>query len=108
VTFQINEDGIIADFHVDGTKVHRRLIDPNRTAILERNKELRRNQGAVRTTSFGKLELDIPIPDWKALCSVFPALGDNTHPDHKKTLRKFMASDLSAPYKVNERNKKRC
>ena len=106
MSFQINEGGIIGDFHVEGKTVHRRIIDPNRKAILERNKEIRRNPGAIRTTSFGKLELDIPIPDWKALCSVFPALADNKHPDHKMTLRKFMASSLSDPYRLQDRKKR--
>jgi hypothetical protein len=78
-----------------------------RNKILERNAELRKNSGAVKTTSFGKLELDIPLCDMPFLDSMYPGLADPSHPDHKWQLRKFMKSPASAPYRIQESTARR-
>ena len=77
----------------------------DRSAILERNAELRKNDGAVRTWDFGKLELDIPITDFKVLAKLYPGLDDPRHPDHKYQMRKFLKSPASAPYRVIEQKR---
>jgi len=77
----------------------------DRTAILARNQELRKNQGAVRTQSFGKLELDIPVTDFKVIAKFYPGIDNPAHPDHKWQMRRFLKSPASDPYRVNERKR---
>jgi hypothetical protein len=90
---------------MDGTVARSRSYQPNRAAILKQNRELRKSPDAVRTTSFGKLELDIPITDWKVLGKFFPGLDDPSHPDHKWQMRRFLKSPASDPYRIVERKK---
>lgn len=72
---------------------------------MERNNELRKNPGAVKTTSFGKLELDIPISHMPMLDKFYPGIADPAHPDHKWQLRAFMGSPASAPYRLQDRKR---
>ena len=84
----------------------RHMIDPNISrAVKQRNAELRKTEGAVKTTSFGKLELDIPIQDLYMLDKYFPGLANPRHPDHKWQLRKFMKSPASAPYRLQDQRR---
>ena len=73
--------------------------------IMDRNRELRKAEGAVKTTTFGKLELDIPLAHMPMLNKFFPGIADPAHPDHKWQLRKFMASPASDPYRLQERKR---
>ena len=95
------------EYVAEDEKVYARpMIDTNiRRAVLARNKELQKNAGAVKTTSFGKLELDIPLTDVPAINSLFPGALDSTHPDHKFALKAFMASAASAPYRLQEKKR---
>jgi len=54
------------------------LTQPTRNLILERNKELRKNPGAIRDLSFGRQAASIPIIDYLALKKKHPILN---HPD---------------------------
>jgi hypothetical protein len=103
--FYIPGGGVTGEYHIDGDKVHRRLISPVADKVMERNKELRRNPGAVRTTSFGKLELDIPLAHMPMLDKYFPGIANPAHPDHKWQLRRFMKSPVSAPYRLQEQKR---
>ena len=103
--FTLQGAGVIGEYHIDGDKVHRRLISPVRDKILGRNQELRKNDGAVKTTSFGKLELDIPICDIPMINGLYPGAMDPGHPDHKYQLRAFMKSPASEPYRLQERKR---
>ena len=89
---------------LEDDKVHaRHVVDHSiARAVMERNKELQKNPGAVKTTSFGKLELDIPLTHMPMLDRFYPGLADPGHPDHKYQLRRFMASPASAPYRLQE------
>ena len=104
--FQIpGENGCTLEFHMDGDKVHRRILQPNAKQILKRNQELRKSEGAVKTTSFGKLELDVPVSHIPAINDAFPGAFDPTHPDHKFALRKFMKYRMSDMYRMQERKR---
>ena len=92
-------------FEIDQGVVKSHSTQADRHARLDRNNELRKNPGAVRQTSFGKLALDIPITDFKVLGKFFPGIDDPTHPDHKYQLRKFLASPAADPYRVEERKR---
>jgi len=104
--FTINHgSGVTGEYIIEGGTVHRRVTGALSPAIMARNAELRRNPGAIRTTSFGKLELDIPLDHLPMLDKFFPGLGKPGHPDHKYQLRRFMRSPVSAPYRVQEQKK---
>jgi hypothetical protein len=105
--FYMEDGGVIGEYITEGTTVHRRLLQPERQAILKRNQELRKDKNAIKTTSFGKLELDIPLSDWSTICKLYPGIGENSHPQHKLMLRKFMASSASDPYRLQDRSKLR-
>jgi hypothetical protein len=103
--FTIDRGHIKADFVLEGGKVFRRLTSPSRNAILERNHEIRKSADAVKTTSFGKLEYDIPICDIPALNHLFPHLFDWGHPEQKWAKKAFARSPASAPYRLQERKR---
>ena len=50
------------------------LTQPSRNLILERNKELQKNEGAIRDLSFGRQVASIPIIDYLALQKKYPKL----------------------------------
>lgn len=77
----------------------------DRGTTLNRNAELRKNKGAVRDWSFGRLALDIPEVDMPMLDRFFPGLADPSHPDHRWQLRAFMRSPASIPYRVEQGSK---
>lgn len=105
--FSLERSGTVADYVIEDEKVHRRLTSPLRNKIMERNAELRKNPGAVKTTTFGKLELDIPLCDMPMLDSLYPGIADPSHPDHKYQLRKFMKEPASDPYRLQETTRRR-
>jgi hypothetical protein len=94
--FVAEDEKVYARHHTDHARANR---------VMARNRELQRNQGAIRTTSFGKLELDIPLTHLKMLDQFFPGIADPAHPDHKWQLRKFMKSPVSDPYRLQERKR---
>lgn len=94
--------GLHKEIILDGGMAHHRVVQANRDAIMDRNRELRKTRDAVKTTTFGKLEFDIPLQDMAFLDSQFPGLANPGHPDHRWQLRRFMASPVSAPYRITE------
>lgn len=105
--FRKQTDTGYIDYAVEDEVVYARpMIDTNiRAAVLARNAELRRNEGAVKTTSFGKLELDIPLVDMPMLNNLFPGMADPADPRHKTALRAFMRSPASVPYRLQEQKR---
>jgi len=97
--------GVAREVVIEGGKAHARTINQHTNAVMKRNQELRRNTGAVKTTSFGKLELDIPIQDLRMLDKFYPGIAQPGHPDHKWQLRRFMKSPASDPYRIIERKR---
>ena len=98
-------DGYFTEVEIDNGVIKSRSAQANRHAILKKNHELRKNDGAIKTTTFGKLELDIPITDWKVLGKLFPGLDQPGHPDHKWQMRRFLKSPASDPYRMIARKK---
>ena len=90
------------EMHLDGTVVHSRLVMNTsiRQAILVRNKELRKNPGAIQDLSFGRMELSIPELDYWHIRKKWPGMFDGDIETRKAQLQRFMASPESAPYKV--------
>jgi hypothetical protein len=93
-------------FEIDRGVIKSHSTQADRNARLDRNNELRKNPGAVRDTSFGRLELDIPVTDFKVLAKFYPGIDNPAHPDHKYQLRKFLKSPAADPYRVTERKRR--
>jgi len=70
-----------------------------RTAILERNQELQRND-VINDLSFGRQVLSIPELDHYYLVKKYPELQSHDKQIKQRALAKFMASPESAPYRV--------
>ena len=83
-------------------RLHSRLVMSTniRGAILERNKELRRNPDALKDLSFGRLALSIPELDYWHLRKKYPDMFIGPAVDRQRALARFCASPESAPYKV--------
>ncbi len=71
-----------------------------RTAILERNHQLRTNPGAQRDLTFARQVLAIPVLDDYLLKKKYPDLASPDKQIREAALAKFCASSESAPYKV--------
>ncbi len=106
-TFYKPTDTGVTQIIAEDDKLYARHFVDERIAhnVMKRNAELRRTPGAVKTTSFGKLELDIPLAHMPMLDALYPGIADPAHPDHKYQLRKFMGSPASDPYRVQEMKK---
>ncbi len=89
---ELGNDGVLRSHRVQGT----------RAAILDRNNELRKNRGAVRDLSFGRLALDVPLSDIPVIDRFFPGFASPSHPDHKWQVRRFLQSEASRPYRVED------
>ena len=96
---------VVGEYHIEDGQAHRRLHQANRAAILDFNREMRKNAGAVKTTSFGKMEFNIPISDFPFLGSVFPGLNDPNSPEHRWAWNCFKRSPLSVPYRLQEQKR---
>lgn len=94
-------EGYSTEIVISDSVAHSRRIGDCRP-VMERNKELRKNKGAVRDWSFGRLALDIPETHMPMLNKFFPGLADPAHPDHRFQLRAFMKSPASIPYRVEQ------
>jgi hypothetical protein len=81
-------------------KVHRRTSQPSADLILNRNAELRKNPGALRDLSFGRLVLNIPVNDLEMLERKYPELRSPDSTERTAAWARFTASAESAPYKV--------
>ncbi len=102
----VGQDGVTkAEYHIEGTTVHRRVISPQRSAILDFNREMRKNRDAINPWSFGQAEFNIPVCDIPMLNHLFPHLMDSGHPEYKWAWNKFKRSPASAPYRLIEQKK---
>jgi hypothetical protein len=83
-------------------KLYSRLVMSTdiRTAILERNHQLRINPGAQHDLSFGRQVLAVPLLDDYHLKRKYPDLASPDKQIREAALAKFCASSESAPYKV--------
>ena len=82
-------------------KLYSRLVMSTdiRNAILERNKDLQR-EDVLRDLTFGRWALSIPELDHRYLVKKYPELQAHDRATRDKALARFMASSESAPYKV--------
>jgi hypothetical protein len=80
--------------------LYRELSQPSRDLILQRNAELRKQPGALRDLSFGRLALTIPLEDLDALRAKYPDLASRDAGIRSAAWKRFIASAESKPYRV--------
>ena len=101
------ENGTYAQFVVEDGKVHKRLFQPNRTAILKQNQEVKKS--GTRRMDWGQQVAEIPIPDLEMLRNFFgDALFNPVHDkwDRKVAREAFLNSPASDPYRLEARRKR--
>lgn len=81
-------------------KLYRELSQPSRSLILERNAQLRREPGAVRDLSFGRLALTIPLEDWAELREKYPDLASKDPGIKSAAWKRFISGAESEPFRV--------
>jgi len=100
---QVQVDGVF-NLHLKNVphedRVYRNLTQPTRNIILNRNKELRKNPGAIRDLSFGRQALSIPLADYEILKRKYPVLVNGSNAEKMKFYHKFIKSTESIPYRV--------
>ena len=97
-----------SEFHQssDG-KLTRVLSQPSEEIILNRNKELRKNPGAIKDLSFGRMVGSIPLNDWEMLCRKYPALTRGDSKQMQAQLMKILNSEEGKKYLVQEKKTNR-
>jgi len=81
-------------------RTYRRLSQPSRQLILDRNATLRQIPGAVRDLSFGRLALTIPLEDLETIRDKYPDLRSKDPEIKRRAWHAFIASSESLPYRV--------
>lgn len=96
-------DGLyLEDFRVCAheDKIYRKLTQPNRDLILNRNAELRKNPGVIRDLSFARHTFSIPKIDFEILKKKYPVLVDGDADSQRKFYVWFLGQSESLPYRV--------
>lgn len=102
------ENGTMGEFVSENGKIHKRTFNPQRTAQLEQNKQVRQG-GGTRMMDWGKMICDIPEGDLPMLRHFFGiALFNNEYDkfERKAAREKFLKSPASDPYRVEERKRR--
>lgn len=81
-------------------KLYRKLTQPTRNLILNRNAELRKCPGAVKDMGFARQSLSIPVEDYEMLKKKYPVLVNGSNAERTKFYKKFIKSSESLIYRV--------
>lgn len=80
--------------------LYRRLSQPSRGFILERNARLRADPSGIRKLDWGRPALTIPLEDLMHLKLKFPDLNSRDAEIRTRAWKKFLASGESRPYRI--------
>ncbi len=96
------EDGWKLDYRVDhgANRLIRKLSQPDREIILERNRQLRKHKGTLKDCSFARMQLSIPLEDYEALRRKYPILRNGSNQERSNWYKKFIRSSESEIYRV--------
>ena len=94
------------DFTIDDGQFKSRIVEhaatgevghifeqKDRDVILERNKRLRQNPGALRDLSFGRLVATIPLEDWYHFLKITPGYRQMDKKQRQAAVMKFLKFD---------------
>jgi hypothetical protein len=97
------DSGLFLDrYHEEDGRVHRVREQRGRQQILDSNARLRREPEALRNPDGMRWALQIPDDDLDLLVRANPDLASNDRQIHHEAWKRFMASDVSIPYRVYE------
>jgi hypothetical protein len=91
-----------ADYEIHGDQLVRRLTQPTENIILNRNAELRKNPGAIRDMSFGRMVASIPFNDYEFLRRKYPELVYGDAEQRQKCMYKILSSSEGARFLVRD------
>ena len=101
-------DGVLASrWKLEGGELVRITTQASEDPILERNRELRKNPGALRSLDSMGLELTIPELHYWRLVKKYPELGSVNAATKTAAWKRLMRSSESDPYRVNDRRRQR-
>jgi len=100
-------DGVYHDYiRMEGDSIVRTRSQPGRKAAMEAVKQFRDDRALEKQpdTSMGRWTLSVPWADYWNLAAANPDLNSDDATVSDKAWRKFSASAVSLPYRVNRRN----
>ena len=103
VPHHIQSDGVIqSEYKMQPSEgvLYRQMTQPERSLILNRNAELRKNPGVLQDLSYGRQMLSIPEVDYIALCRKYPVLVNGSNDEITTFYKKFIRSTESIPFRV--------
>lgn len=89
----------------DDLVAHTRVVQKSAPAILAMMNELRKSKGAIRSLSFGRWELSIPMDHYQMLLKQIPALSSIDPAESELAWRAFMQSSASGRYRMTEKKR---
>lgn len=98
---------VAKDIVIEDGVAHVRHWQPSARAILEFNKELRKNRGAFNNLTFAGWEMIIPEAHLYYWYKWIPDLDSHDRETKLRAWKAFIASFISDPYRTYERRKKR-
>ncbi len=95
----ITPEGYALDFEWDGDVVTRAFWEPRSLATKQHNVELRKHD-VPKDTALGRPALSMDEVDRYTIAKLFPGINSADAKERSKEWRRFIASPLSAPYRV--------
>ncbi len=101
-----DSDGEIdAEFVIEDGKIYRRMRTKNAQGVLQRNKELQRNPGAIKPLDWAGVELTIPTAEYHKLIERYPDLNSPDGEIQTRAWLKVMGHPASDRWRQKERKR---
>ena len=100
------DGAILSTWKVEQGHLVRRQHQPNHGQILQFNRELQKNVGAVRDLSFAGWTLQIPENDLYELWKKYPELNSPNGDERTLAWKAFIRSSEADPYRIRPRQRK--
>ena len=99
---------LLANYRIEGGKLHRKAQPPSEISILQDNERIRRmDHGGFRDLSFGGHMLRIPIEMWRDLRLKYPDLNSHDPEIRTRAWLKFDTTSEAAPFRLRDKKGKR-
>lgn len=99
---RLDHQGLLSTFSVEGGSVVRRVEQPARRSILERNQELRLNPEALRHLDWSGMEVTIPAADLYELWKLYPALNSTDVHEKSAMIDELLRKGVLGKYRLRE------
>lgn len=99
-------DGVIAqNFRVEDDKLYRVMSQPSEDIIMNHNKELRKNEGALVDMEFGRLRANIPLNIYEAAIRCGYDLDNKDGKIWRMEMERFLNSPIGRACQVRDERK---